>query len=562
MKLKIFICTLLIITTFITSLPFVVTANEADMSDVGENSVYYIDNYQQLRSLAYTAQADCRYILSYDITQDDNLNDMEVVIPAGAVFNLDLNGYSIKRATQGNDSALFRVKSQGRMTITDTSSYNTGYCSFSEGYSDYNKAVFFNDGGELEILDGYYEIFSPYEQGSCSVICAKSGYTNIYGGTFDSSTAWGGDTITVQHDAYLYDTPVVTIFDGNFFGKYQSIEASSYGNYLHYGKEYPNGSLHPMVYVLGGNFYVCNGGENNQWASFAYCNNGWGRVIVAEGTVLAKCLNSSDQRFLQGVSKKLFSETIDNYTAGYYKVTAPPMIISEGLDYHYRLLNLCNKAMVNSYDESVYKIFREQFDAVNENIDTINVSEDQNAPIINLVNRTSDHKYIRWYMCNETDYNGAQTAWTYLGNFDDVSSVEFPKRPEDGGSYIVRCAITNSDFSVYEDIVRIAFEPLKTVEILSFVEVSGIDAPIAGRTPDTDAVCNTQGGTVTAVEWYDVTDGRGSLMNANDTFKAGRKYKVVVRVDADANYSFEVDDIGANIAEGTINGFNATAYSS
>lgn len=347
--LSIIMCALIVI----TSVSFGVSAQETEFAPSGEAPVYYIETYEQLKSHALHAQADCRYILNSDIVQDDNLNDLEVVIPAGSVFNLDLNGYSIKRSTQGNDSALFRIKSDGRMTIKDTSDAKTGYCSFSEGYSDYNKAVFFNEGGELEIINGYYEIFSPYEQGDCSVIRTTSGYTNIYDGTFDSSSAWGGDTISVGHDAYLYDTPHVNIFDGDFYGKYQSIEVSSFGNYLNYGKEYPNGALHPTLYVLGGNFFICNGGKNGEQASFAYCNNGWGRVIVAEGTVLSKCLNSSDQRFLSGASKKLFSQTIDSYTGGYYEVTAPPVIMADGLDYYYRLVGMCDKAVVDSYDESV-----------------------------------------------------------------------------------------------------------------------------------------------------------------------------------------------------------------
>ena len=386
---------LLCFMVIISSLCFGVSAKETEFAPSSEVPVYYIETYEQLKNLAYTAQSDCRYILNDDIYQEDNLNDQEIVIPSGATFNLDLNGYTIKRSTMGNDCALFRIRSDGRMTISDTSANETGYCSFSEGYSDYCKAVFLNEGGELEIFNGYYEILSPYEQGDCSVVRTTSGYTSIYEGTFDSSKAWGGDTITVGHNAYLYDTPHVNIFGGDFYGKYQSIEASSFSNYLSYGKEYPNGALHPTVYVLGGNFYICNGGKNGENASFAYCNNGWGRVIVAEGTVLSKCLNSTDQRFLSGVSKKLFSDTIDDYTGGYYKVTAPPMIMSQGLDYYYRLVGMCDKAVVDSYDESVHKIFKDRFDEVKERIDTILVSEtEKESPLITLENRTQDHKYI------------------------------------------------------------------------------------------------------------------------------------------------------------------------
>ncbi len=543
MKLNRIVCMLLIFTVFITSIPFIVTAKEGGMSEVGENSVYYIETYEQLKNHASKAQADCRYILKNDIVQEDNLNDLEVVISAGSCFNLDLNGCGIKRTTQGNDCTLFRIKSDGKMIIKDTSESETGYCTFSEGYADYNKAVFLNEGGELEIFNGYYEILSPYEQGDCSVVRTTSGYTNIYDGTFDSSTAWGGDTISVGHDAYLYDTPHVNIFGGDFYGKYQSIEASSFGNYLNYGKEYPNGALHPTVYVLGGNFYICYGGKTGEQASFAYCNNGWGRVIVAEGTVLAKCLNNSDQRFLSGVSKKLFSETIDDYTGGYYEVTAPPVIMSEGLDYYYRLVGMCNKAVVNSYDESVHKIFKEQFDEVEERIDTILVSETEaESPLIKLENRTKDHKYINWYMVEESSYYGEETEWIHLGDYQNISQWKFDERPEESGSYIIRCVVTNSDLTTYEDMVRICYEPLKTAETVTFVEVAGLETPTEGANPDFDLTPTDDSFFINGVYWTDVTDSKNRVsMKETDTFVAGHTYELEVWIRANEYYKFKTD---------------------
>ena len=89
-----------------------------------------------------------------------------------------------------------------------------------------------------------------------------------------------------------------------------------------------------------------------------------------------------------------------------------------------------------------------------------------------------------------------------------------------------------------------------------------VDTPIAGRTPDYDAFCSTKGCNVSAVEWYDVTGGTGVLMNEDDVFEEGREYRVVVRVDAEGNYTYEVDDIHVNIAGGNINGQKAIAYSS
>ena len=539
------LCVLLCALLVIGSISLTAFAKEMELAPSGEAPVYYIETYDQLKSHALHAQADCIYILNSDIVQDDNLNDLEVVIPAGSCFNLDLNGYSIKRSTQGNDNALFRIKSDGRMTIKDTADVKTGYCSFSEGYSDYNKAVFFNEGGELEIYNGYYEIFSPYEQGDCSVIRTTSGYTNIYDGIFDSSSAWGGDTVSVGHDAYLYDTPHVNIFGGDFYGKYQSIEVSSFGNYLNYGKEYPNGALHPTLYVLGGKFFICNGGKNGEQASFAYCNNGWGRVIVAEGTVLSKCLNSSDQRFLSGASKKLFSQTIDSYTGGYYEVTAPPVIMADGLDYYYRLVGMCDKEVVNSYDESVHKIFKEQFDAVKERIDTVLVSETQKeSPLITLENRTQDHEYINWYIVEESSYNGEETEWVALSDYQNVSQWQLDERPQDAESYIVRCVVTNSDLTTYEDMVRIVYEPLKESEIVSSVEIKDADTPEAGKNPDFNFTAEDSF-YINEIFWTDVTDSQNKVtLKETDVFEEGHEYQLEVWIRANEYYKFKTDSDG------------------
>jgi len=544
MKKKSLLSFLLCLCLFASAIPFSTVAKEDDTKETG-NNVYYIETYEQLKAHALNAKSEFTYILDADIEQIDNKNDNVIVIPAGADFNLDLNGYNIKRSTQGNDQALFHVASDGRMTIKDTSDSKTGGCSFSEGYSSYSKSVFLNE-GELEIINGYYEILSPYNQGFCSVVRAKKGYTNIYDGTFDSSSAWGGDTITVEHDSYVYDTPLVIIFGGDFYGKYQSIDASAYGEYLKYGNEYPNGALHPAVYVLGGNFYITNGGKDGEDASFAYCNNGWGRVIVAEGTVLFKCLNARDQRFLEGVTKNYVTETIDDYTGGYYKVTAPPLIMSEKLDYYYRLINLCKKAEVNSYGSSVYKIFKEEFDTINNNIDTINVWENEKtSPVIKLENRTVDHQYVNWYMCDESDYNGENTKWTHLSDYQNVSQWQFDERPEESKSYIIRCVVTDSKLNTYEDIVRLSYSPLKTDEVISSVEVKDVTVPVAGEKPDFSLTPADDSFYINAVYWTDATDPKNRVyMKENSTFEAGHTYELEVWIRANENYKFKTDSDG------------------
>ena len=97
--------------------------------------------------------------------------------------------------------------------------------------------------------------------------------------------------------------------------------------------------------------------------------------------------------------------------------------------------------------------------------------------------------------------------------------------------------------------------------LVSFVDVMYVDMPVAGETPDMDAFCTTPGCNVSMVEWYDVTDNaRGVLLNEDDTFEAGRTYLVNVTVDAEGNYTYELDDMGVNDAVGYINGQKAIVY--
>lgn len=552
MKLKKLLCMLLSLLIIVGAVPFCAYALDKETVATG-SSVYYIETYEQLQAHALHAQADCRYILDDNIIQEDNSNNNEIIIPAGAVFNLDLNGYNIQRVTQGNDCALFRIKSDGRMTINDTSESKTGGCLFSEGYADYSKAVFYNDGGELEIYDGYYEIVSPYEQGDCSIVRATSGYTNIYDGTFDSSCSWGGNTISVGHNAYVYEVPQVVIFGGDFYGKYMNIDVTPFDNYLNYD------CLFPSVYVLGGNFYVTNGGKDGDDASFAYCNNGWGRVIVAEGTVLYKCLNSRDQRFLEGVSKKYFTDTIDDYTGGYYKVTAPPMIMSDSLDYYYRLVNLCKKAEVKSYGESVYESHKEQFDEVLSVIDTIMVWEtDKASPEIKLENRTADHQYVNWYICEESAYNGKDTLWTPLGDIQNVTQWTPEERPEDAASYIIRAVVTKSDLTTYEDMVRLSYAPLKKAETVDSVEINGIKTPEAGDTPDFDLTPADDSFYINGVFWTDITDSKNKfVLKETDVFEAGHEYELQVWIRANEYYKFKLDSDDLINISATVDGKEA-----
>ncbi len=556
MKKTKLLCVLICILLVFSSLPLGVSAAETEIADTGLNE-YFIETYEELITLANAPYDERILILQNDIIQTDNKNNKEIVITNNSTVNIDLNGYTIMRETQGNDQTLFRIKSDATLVMYDSSSAQTGTCIFSEGYANYQKAVFINDGGELQIHSGTYEILSPHNQGTCSVVYTTSGLTQITGGTFDSSTAWGGDTISVGHDAYLYVTPLVIITGGDFYGKYQSIDISPFGNFLGFGCLFPN------VYVMGGNFYICNKGTKDIKPGFAYCNNGWGRVLVAEGTVYATSLNQTDQRYLPGVTKQLSSHTIDNFTGGYYEVTAPPMMMPLGEEkydhfYYERLFNLCNKALVKTYNEETYLKYKEHFDILTNTFDTIYVGENEAvSPKIYLENRTDKISYIRWYMCNEKDYNGKNTEWTYLGNFDDVVQIQLEDRPEYAQDILLRCDVTYSDHTSYEDIIRISYETYNDPSIISSFELTDLALPSLGTNPDFELTPAQNSYYINNVYWADITESTSVPIKETDTFTVGHKYRLEVWLRASDGYLFHTDEDEWLDATAKINGIDA-----
>ena len=541
MKIKRVISLILCVLILMSVLSVRVFAADVDMAQSGNGEFYEIESYDELKICAAAVGGIEDFKLTSDIYVKDNKNNNEIVLAPGKKMYLDLNGYSICRETQGNDVALFRVRSDASLVVFDTSNAKTGSCTFSEGYSSYNKSVFSNEGGYLKIDNGYYEVLSPYEQGECSVIRTTSGTTEIYGGTFDSSAGTGGDTISVGHDAYLYEPPLVLIRGGDFYGKYQNVDITTHGNYL------GQGCLFPNVYVMGGNFYVCNKGTDKIIPGFCYCNNGWGRVIIAEGTVFATSLNMSDHRYLTASTKKLFSQTIDGFTGGYYEVTAPPMIMPSGEDkygefYFDRLALLCTKELPRSYNEETNIMYKEVFDNIKNAFDTIYVDENEaEAPEIKLINRTADIKYINWYVCDESNYNGKSTTWTYLGNYDNVVQWQPDERPKEACDLLVRCVVTKSDATSYEDIVRISYDAYKDPKTIESVELEGLSVPDAGKNPDFEITPMGDGYYINRVYWADITQSSASTMKETDTFEAGHKYKLEVWLRAEDGYKFRTD---------------------
>ena len=734
--ISIFLCLFILI----GAIPISVSAVEAENTDSVGVGVY-IETYEQLKNFARLAQPHNTFILANDIVQEDNENDNEVVIENIASFILDLNGHSITRITRGIDEALFVVK--GYMTIYDSSKAKTGGCTFYSGMSDSYKSVFrVNSGQELRILSGNYTIKSPYNTGVCSTVYSE-GNVYIYDGTFDSSDAWCGYSVFLIHNAYIYDVPKCVIYGGKFYAKYTNIEAYSFDNYTSYG------CMYPSVYVLGGEFYIKE--HNTEDASFAYCNNGWGTVITAEGTIYLTDLNMRDRRYIDGVSKKNVKAEVNGTKGNYLKITAPPMILGGDLDYQSRLLNMCLKKDVERYSKTgkVYQANSDIFDKALNYVDTINVDKyTTTSPYISLTNYTTGDK-VNWYLASSS-YQGENTAWTEITSIrDNFSQWRLSTRPENKASVCIRAVVTRADGTTAEDIIQIDYEELsrtmqgtavfditnpcykdtvgvgvtgahswqdsstytyewkvdgkvvntysqfyisdpsyigktltctvrstkydgelttspviigkaqndnqvyaidaeyyngniflynvrqdqeylfstktkqsllteadwknavktnsdiasytldylglqsyagKTIyiytryyetsthqageyvvnkalklenvnKVISHVSISGIDAPIAGKTPDITAQTDSVFYTVTNINWYDDTDQYGQKISNTTRFVAGRTYRVVVEVTTVDGCTYLMDDV-YNDATGSINGNTATAYGS
>ena len=734
--ISIFLCLFILI----GAIPISVSAVEKENTDSVGVGVY-IETYEQLKNFARLAQPHNTFILANDIVQEDNENDNEVVIENIASFILDLNGHSITRITRGIDEALFVIK--GYMTIYDSSKAKTGGCTFYSGMSDSYKSVFrVNSGQELRILSGNYTIKSPYNTGVCSTVYSE-GNVYIYDGTFDSSDAWYGYSVFLIHNAYIYDVPKCVIYGGKFYAKYTNIEAYSFDNYTSYG------CMYPSVYVLGGEFYIKE--HNTEDASFAYCNNGWGTVITAEGTIYLTDLNMRDRRYIDGVSKKNVKAEVNGTKGNYLKITAPPMILGGDLDYQSRLLNMCLKKDVERYSKTgkVYQANSDIFDKALNYVDTINVDKyTTTSPYISLTNYTTGDK-VNWYLASSS-YQGENTAWTEITSIrDNFSQWRLSTRPENKASVCIRAVVTRTDGTTAEDIIQIDYEELsrtmqgtavfditnpcykdtvgvgvtgahswqdsstytyewkvdgkvvntysqfyisdpsyigktltctvrstkydgelttspviigkaqndnqvyaidaeyyngniflynvrqdqeylfstktkqsllteadwknavktnsdiasytldylglqsyagKTIyiytryyetsthqageyvvnkalklenvnKVISHVSISGIDAPIAGKTPDITAQTDSVFYTVTNINWYDDTDQYGQKISNTTRFVAGRTYRVVVEVTTVDGCTYLMDDV-YNDATGSINGNTATAYGS
>ncbi|MBQ8860809.1 MAG: dockerin type I repeat-containing protein [Ruminococcus sp.] len=533
MKLK-RIISLLLVLMLVFSIA-VVSANAQDTELTQTNGfVVEITSYEQLKELIYNSPNGDLYVLKNDIIVDDNDNDNEIVVSGFSKCTLDLNGYTFSRATRGIDNCLINVQHEAEFTIIDSSADKSGKMVLSSGnYAGTSSVIIAN--GNVDIYGGNYEIQTPYEVGGGVVFLVESGYLNIFDGVFDSHAAFGGNTIELRHNAYLYDTPHCNIFGGTFYGKISNFEVSSYSDFTSYGCFYPS------VYVFDGEFYIAN--PDDEYAGFAYCNNGWGQVIVAGGTTFFKCLNSSDLRFLDGVSKNLIEVEYEGKTGYYYEITPPTMIGSDDLLLTARLGSMLLKKEVSYYSKkgTVYQENQEYIDGILNHIDTITVPATAEESPLLWIENTDNVKTVSWYMSDEAHFDGENTSWSELGDYrGKVQPFRFDFRPEEDTTLYIRSLITMDNGEKIEDVVAIHYEKLKLNPPITSVSISDVDAPNVGSTPDF-SVADTDMYYINGIYWTDITNSSHVNLKETDVFEAGHTYEFEIWLRTNDGYKFKTD---------------------
>ncbi len=507
-----------------------------------------VTSYDQLKNLLYNSPNGELFVLANDIIVEDNDNDNEIIVGASTNCTLDLNGYTLKRTTRGIDSCLIKVNSGANFDVADSSDEKTGKMIYCAGnYAGTNSVIIAN--GDVDIFGGCYEITTPYEVGGGTVFMLETGQLDIYNGVFDSHTAFGGDTITMRHNAYMYDVPHCNIFDGTFYGKISNFEVSSYDNYTKYGCYYPS------AYVLGGEFYIAN--PDDEYAGFAYCNNGWGRVVVAGGTVFAKCLNSSDQIFTDDVVKNYKTIDYNDKKGTYYEVSTSGIIGCEDIELQDRLLVRAMKTDLSIYGPNsyVYKAHADEIDAIRNHVDTAYVSAAEELSPLLWIESNNDIKTVSWYMADEAEYCGEDTNWSELTQYRGrVNPFHIEQRPAKETVLYIRAVVTKDDNSVVEDVIAIEYEQYMPNPPISSVSVTGVDAPKAGDNPDF-SLDDTDEYYINAVYWKDTTTN--DYLKETDVFETGHTYELEVWLRTKDGYKFKTDSDGWIDITATIGGKNA-----
>ena len=405
--------------------------------------------------MAKTATKGERYRLATDIYQTDSTNDLMIWVRNHAYFSLDLNGHVLSRTTRSLDSVMIRVLDNSTLYIYDSSPDKTGTCIYNITGGSGICSVIDNSGGNVIINGGNYIIEGENIPDYAAVLLGLSGSFTVYDGYFDSSKAKYGEAVQLLKLDSEEISPSCVVYGGRFYSQKTCIAAACYGNYAEEGVYYP------YVFVLGGEFYTRKITGDKYEGNFAYCNNFWGRVIVANGLVPAKSLNASDQRYATGTTKTVKTLTgVPGNGWEYATVTPPPRIVSEQMPLGDRLYSLCwrdyLKAAKEKESNNFWTKYQAEIEAELAKIDGFAVTIFDTEVVLSIEDK-EEIESVRWYVSASPD-----SDWTELSDYQNITGPITQDPPNPGETLYYRAEVTRKDGTEYEDIIYVnCEEPIK-----------------------------------------------------------------------------------------------------
>lgn len=515
-------------------LPLAVNAEEEIYFEKDYDGAYLIDNYAELKRAAEIATASVMFRLQEDIIVNDSINNNNIVVDNMDFFKLDLNGHTLSRTANSLDTSLITIKNETSMYVCDTSMDESGTIEFSNSNNASSYKIFHLQNGNLIIESGNYEIIAPNSMSESSIVFAEQGNVEIYDGYFDASKSKGGAIVELLHFAYMYDVPSCTIHDGVFYAKCHILSAA-YGSYTKYGCFYPN------VTVLGGMFHNVSATGN----TFSYCNNGYGTVIVAGGTIPVSNTNANQRSFLKGARLELTTvKNPDGVDIPCYEVKSPPFIstINKATqdDLQERMEYAINQTFLDYYRnyKNLQEYYPEKFEILDKPYVLTIPYNMKNCPEVFTRGNSGKEKKTEWYTA--TEYAGKDTVWTLMPELTGAFGWT-PDRPAEETTMPLRVVVTMANDKTCEDVVLLHFEELLPTYTIDELNLH-ISAPVMDKTPSDSVYISSDKDKyeTSFVKWYNVTDDR--TMSANETFKAGEVYKVTIGVETTGE-QFEFDEV-------------------
>ena len=268
----------------------------------------------------------------------------------------------------------------------------------------------------------------------------------------------------------------------------------------------------------------------------------------------------------------------DTFLEGHQYRVRVSMYTREGYSFCDVNGNVATKATINGYEATPYKYSTKNvgFDytfpkldkivksvaitgldapAIGKNPDyTATVSGDGGVKVEDYTNGSSFFHGIRWWNKTDSQYLTPSSTFeagkVYVVTFSIEASAGYGFSDSTG---VVTTATLNGvsvPGELYEwegDTLGLDYEFPELKALVSSVTITGVDAPVAGKTPDYNITAKGSGFVndtyassywKNGICWIDVTEDNSALA-IDDTFEAGHAYKVRVSLYAKDGYTFK-----------------------